>query len=195
MVAVMATEATVASAIAPYQHQVSIAAVNGLKNVVISGEKAAVEELVTLFKMQEVKTTRLTVSHAFHSPLMEPILDEFRQVVESLDLHPPQRPIVSNLTGKVVTGEMAAGEMATVDYWVRHVREAVRFADGVATLHDQGIEIFLEIGPKPTLISMAQGVEVQASNAAYLPSLRKGRPEWQQLLESLGASLCAWCGD
>jgi acyl transferase domain-containing protein len=148
-------------------------------------------------QLEGVKSQRLTVSHAFHSPLMEPMLEAFRRVAERIVYHPPRLRLVSN-----VTSQLAGDEIATPDYWVRHVREAVRFADGVAALHSQGIQIFLEIGPKPVLLSMAGGDSGQwgtggseqraggrgqeAERTALLPSLRPGQSDWQQLLGSLG---------
>ena len=121
---------------------------------------------------------------------LAPMLEDFRQVAERVTYHPPRLRLVSN-----VTGQLAGDEIATPDYWVRHVREAVRFADGVAVLHSKGIQIFLEIGPKPVLLGMAGGDSGQwsvasgqeAERTALLPSLRPGQGEWQQLLASLGA--------
>ena len=149
MVSLMADEAAVQAALLPYQDDVSIAAVNGPTSVVISGKREAVLVIADQLAAQGVKGRELTVSHAFHSPLMEPMLDAFRQVAESIAYQPPTLPLVSNLTGKV-----AGAEVLTAAYWVRHVREAVRFGDGVATLQAEGIDIFLEIGPKPTLLGM-----------------------------------------
>ncbi|MCX6040995.1 MAG: SDR family NAD(P)-dependent oxidoreductase, partial [Caldilinea sp.] len=204
MVSLQATESRVRAAIAPYSDELSIAAINGPASVVLSGRRAAVLAVSELLAAEGVKSQRLTVSHAFHSPLMEPMLEEFRQVAERIVYHKPVLRLVSN-----VTGQVAGDEIATPGYWVRHVREAVRFADGVATLHSQGIQILLEIGPKPVLLGMAGGASGQwsvasgqwsvvsgqwgtggrgqeAERTALLPSLRPGQGEWQQLLASLG---------
>jgi acyl transferase domain-containing protein/acyl carrier protein len=152
MVSLLAAEARVREAIAPYSDELSIAAINGPASVVISGSRDAVLAVSELLAAEGVKSQRLTVSHAFHSPLMEPMLEEFRRVAERVTYHPPHLQLVSN-----VTGQLAGDEIATAEYWVRHVREAVRFADGVAALHSQGVQIFLEIGPKPVLLGMAGG--------------------------------------
>ena len=150
MLSLLATESRVREAIAPYADDLSIAAVNGPASVVISGRQAAVLAVGELLAAEGVKSQRLNVSHAFHSPLMEPMLEPFRQVAEQVSYRKPVLPLVSN-----VTGQLAGDEIATPAYWVRHVREAVRFADGVATLHGWGIQILLEIGPKPVLLGMA----------------------------------------
>ncbi len=186
MVAVSTDEAKAEAAIAPYQAEVSIAAVNGPKSIVISGKNKAIKTITENLKAEGVKTRPLAVSHAFHSPLIEPMLDEFRQVVNEVTLSQPKRDLISNVSGKIATEEVT-----TVDYWVNHVRNAVRFADGVAVLYEQGVEVFLEIGPQPTLLSMAKRIKQSASKDEQLtiyslPTLRQGRPDWQQILESLG---------
>ncbi len=145
---------------------VSIAAVNTPDSVVISGEESAVLAIAAQFP----KTKRLTVSHAFHSPLMDPMLDDFRAVAETLTYHPAQIPVISNVSG-------ALAEPFTADYWVRHVREAVRFADGVATLKSEGARIFLELGPDGVLSAMVDGTAISA--------LRRERDDERALLTAL----------
>ena len=187
MVSVLADEKRVAQAIAPYSATVSIAALNGPESVVISGAATDVTTIAEQLGAEGIKTRPLTVSHAFHSGLMTPMLDAFRAVAAGITYHVPTLPLVSNLTGK-----LAGAEIATPDYWVRHVREAVRFGDGVQTLYAHGATIFLEIGPKPVLLGMiatpSQPPPVQGrSSHGSLPSLRENHPDWQQLLNSLGA--------
>ncbi|MFD7541981.1 acyltransferase domain-containing protein, partial [Streptomyces sp. NPDC059819] len=159
---------------------VSIAAVNGPAAVVVSGVEAEVLRIQGHFEGVGRRATRLRVSHAFHSPLMDPMLDGFRAVVADLSFGEPVIPIVSTLTGLPV-GE---GEMADPDYWVRHVREPVRFADAVKTLAGQGVTTYLEIGPDAVLTAMGQRC---VEGAVFVPVLRRGRPEGVEAVSALSA--------
>ncbi|WP_424893231.1 type I polyketide synthase [Streptomyces sp. XH2] len=172
MVAVQATEDEV---LPHLTDGVSLAAINGPSSVVVSGDETAALAIAEAFKQQGRKTSRLKVSHAFHSPLMDPMLEEFAQVVRGLTFEKPQLPVVSNVTGELV-------EAYTAEYWVRHVREAVRFADGVRTLSDLGVTTFVEIGPGGVLSGMAQGC---VDGAVTVPVLRADRPERQALVTAL----------
>ncbi|PSK61784.1 Phenolphthiocerol synthesis polyketide synthase type I Pks15/1 [Micromonospora sp. MH33] len=151
MLAVAAGETEVADALTPYADRAAVAAVNGRAAVVVSGADDALAALAEHFTALGVRTKRLTVSHAFHSPLMEPMLAEFAAVAAGLDYAPPAVPLVSNLTGRVADPEL----ICTPDYWVRHVREAVRFADTVTHLHDLGVSALLEVGPDSVLTALA----------------------------------------
>ena len=173
MVAVLASEVQVKPLLFG---KVSIAAVNGPRNVVISGEGWAVRRVVQALELKGIKTRALTVSHAFHSALMEPMLPDFLKVARTVNYCAPQIDLISNLTGQVA-------ETPTADYWCRHIRQAVRFADGVSTIYEQGYDIFVEIGPKPTLLGMAR--RFAPSSLLWLPSLRPGRGDWEQMLDSL----------
>lgn len=180
MVAVFASEAEVTAAIQFYPHEVSIAAINAPENLVISGMDEAVEAVISNLEAQGIKTRRLNVSHAFHSPLMEPMLDVFEQQASQIPLQSPRIPIVSNLTGKFLLPE----DIPDANYWRRHSRNPVRFMAGINTLLAQGYEIFLEIGPKPILSSLSKRCQ-QQENAVWLSSLAAGKNDWQILLESL----------
>ncbi|KAB2346143.1 type I polyketide synthase [Actinomadura rudentiformis] len=172
MVALRASEAQVAPLCG---EGVAIAAVNGPESVVISGVVEAVEAVAARFE----KATRLRVSHAFHSPLMEPVLEEFRRVARILEYAPPRIPVVSNVTGRAATTE----ELCSPDYWVRHVRAAVRFRDGIEWLAAQGTETFLELGPDPVLSAM--GRECVDSDVAFASALRRERDETRELLAAV----------
>jgi acyl transferase domain-containing protein/NADPH:quinone reductase-like Zn-dependent oxidoreductase/NAD(P)-dependent dehydrogenase (short-subunit alcohol dehydrogenase family)/acyl carrier protein len=181
MAAVRCGAAGVAEAIAPYGETVSIAAINGPNDVVISGRLEHVDAIVTRVEGDGVTATRLNVSHAFHSPLMQPMLAEFERVARAVTYSQPAIPLISNVTGALATAEIASPE-----YWVRHVMAAVRFADGIAAAHAQGVDVFLEIGPAPVLLGMARQC-VPNGPEAWLPSLRPGRSDWRQISESVAA--------
>lgn len=180
MVAVFADGERVAAFLQPYTGQVAIAALNGPRNTVLSGRRETVREIVTALRAAGIETKGLNVSHAFHSPLMEPMLDAFERVARQIAYSSPTLDIVSN-----VTGEIASDEIATPEYWCGHIRQSVRFAAGMETLHRQGCEIFLEIGPKPTLVNMGRQC-LPEDFGVWLPSSRPGEENWQTLLSGLG---------
>ena len=180
MAAVFAEEPAVREAIGSYEGDVSVAAINGPTQVVISGRESAVEEIVAKFASSGVKATRLTVSHAFHSPLMEPMLDDYRAALEKVSFGKPKFPLVSN-----VTGRFDEGEMQSPDYWLRHIMEAVRFTDSMGTLIENKFGLFLELGPKPILTGMGRTCP-GARDVTWLSSLRQGRDDWTMLEAALG---------
>ena len=183
MVSLQASESEVLKVIAT-ELGCSIAALNGPLSTVISGDESAVMSVARLFELRGRKTKRLAVSHAFHSPRMDEMLAAFRSTASSLAHHPPSIPIVSNCTGGLVRSESSFG----ADYWVRHVRQSVRFFDGVRALEAEGVRAFLELGPNGALCAMAQGClsDVARAEAVFLPLLSKARPE----LQTLSAALC-----
>nr|WP_236576153.1 type I polyketide synthase [Streptomyces sp. HF10] len=184
MIAVQATEAEVRDRIGEHTDRVSIAALNGPDSVVVSGDEDLATEIADAFTALGRKSSRLRVSHAFHSPHMEPMLAEFREVAESLTYHAPRIPIVSNVTGRLAE-ELPAYEGCEAAYWVRHVREAVRFADGVARLDAHGVRTYLELGPGGVLTSMARaGAD---GESLFVPALRARRPETSALLTTVAA--------
>lgn len=189
MGAIFTGEAAVAAAIAPYAAQVSIAAVNGPTNIVISGEGTAVSAILDHFQEKGIKSRPLVVSHAFHSPLMEPMLAAFGRVAASVTYNAPRLRLISNVTGELAMGDV----VANADYWCNHVRSAVQFAPAVEALYAQQVDILLEIGPQPTLLGMARRITPTQDGytPAYLPSLRQNKDDWPQMLDSLGQMWCA----
>ncbi|MFC5175009.1 type I polyketide synthase, partial [Streptomyces mutomycini] len=156
----------------------SIAALNGPSSTVISGDEDAVLAIAAHFEAEGRKTKRLRVSHAFHSPRMDAMLDDFRAVAETLTFRAPQTAIVSNVSGRVVSDE----EICSADYWVRHVREAVRFLDGIRALQDQGVTTYLELGPDGVLSAMGQDC---VEDSTFVPALRQDRDEAQTLVTAI----------
>ncbi|MCI3224102.1 type I polyketide synthase [Streptomyces sp. NP-1717] len=176
MVAVRATEEDVRPLL---EGRTSIAAVNGPRAVVVSGDEDAVLDITA--RLDSPK--RLRVSHAFHSPRMDAMLDDFRAVVAALPAADPSIPVVSTLTGRTAT----AGELRSADYWVRHIRETVRFADAVAALHDQGIDTFLELGPAAVLTALGPDCLPEAAECAFVPVARKDRDPLRELLAAVSS--------
>ncbi len=174
MAAIEATELEVAESIEGKEQELSIAATNAATSTVISGKEEAVEEISSLWEDKGKKTKRLAVSHAFHSPLMEPVLEEFAGLCETLSFKAPRIPVISNLTGQALTEEQASDP----SYWVRHAREPVRFKDTVEAMRERGAALFMELGPDPVLSAMARETTGEAEGeAAFIPTLREGRPE------------------
>ncbi|MDB1089130.1 type I polyketide synthase [Streptomyces sp. ACA25] len=157
-----------------------VAAVNGPTSVVVSGDEDAVLATAALWTERGRRTRRLRVSHAFHSPLMEPMLAEFERVLATVGFQQPRVPVVSTVTGAV-----AGDEFLTPAYWVRHVRDAVRFGDGVRALDAAGVDTVVELGPDGVLTAMA--AQVLPDTAVAVPVLRAGRPEVPAVLTALGA--------
>ncbi|MDC2952687.1 type I polyketide synthase [Streptomyces heilongjiangensis] len=158
---------------------VVIASVNAPGQVVISGPETGVERVMAACR---ARSRRLAVSHAFHSPLVEPMLENFRRVLESVEYRTPTLPVVSNLTGTWVD----ADTWRTPDYWVRQVREPVRFADGVTTLLQAGVTMFVELGPSGTLTSMVTHcADTAATPVTTTPTLRVGHDDIRTVLTAV----------
>ncbi|AQA25898.1 malonyl CoA-acyl carrier protein transacylase [Rhodococcus sp. MTM3W5.2] len=175
MVAVQAAEVEVTPLLTD---GVDIAAINGDTSVVLSGRTAAVEAVAAHLRDSGRKTSRLRVSHAFHSSLMDPMLDEFAAVCAELDFGRPRIGLVSNLTGAV-----ASEEVATPDYWVRHARDAVRFADGIGAVLRSGVTALLELGPDGTLTALAK--ETAVDGVVAVAALRMNDPEVDAVFAAL----------
>jgi acyl transferase domain-containing protein len=182
MAAVFAGEDRVQAAIAPYAKSVSIAATNSPLNTVISGIADDVRAVLERLRNEGVDAKLLKVSHAFHSSLVEPILDEFEQFARGVEYHLPVVDLILNVTG------CPPDERLPLDgnYWRKQARGTVRFAESIRALHARGIRTFLEIGPGPVLIGMGRQCQEDAKTT-WLASLRKDRDDWSQMLSSLGA--------
>jgi acyl transferase domain-containing protein/thioesterase domain-containing protein/acyl carrier protein len=194
MAAVWASEAQVIAAISnvlkeqPGAGVISIAAINGPSSVVISGTRHAVRAACAFFAAQGIMTKKLRVSHAFHSPLMEPILTDFEQVARSITWSRPKLKLISNVTGMV-----ADEESAEPAYWVRHAQQPVRFAAGMETLDRLAVDVLLEIGPDTVLLGLGRNC-LPDHQGLWLSTLRQSlgnasdseHDDWEQLLTSLG---------
>jgi acyl transferase domain-containing protein/thioesterase domain-containing protein len=150
---------------------VSIAAVNTPDSVVVSGPQDLVDQVVEQVSARGHRVSRLRVSHAFHSALMDPMLDYFRAVLESVQFGDPRIPVVSNLTGRLASAE----ELCSPEYWVRQVRETVRFCDGVRQLADENVTALVELGPDGVLSALAQ--HSCAPGTVVVPVLRRPRAD------------------
>ena len=173
MVAIAVSEAEI---VAELVEGVGIAAVNGPSAVVISGEVHAVESVAATFAARGCKTTRLSVSHAFHSVLMEPMLQQFTEAIEDIEVSTPEFLVMSNLTG-----EYAGEGYGSPQYWAQHVREPVRFADAVSRLSEDGATHFVEVGPGSALTAMVGG----STDSTSVALVRPNQPEESSLLSGL----------
>lgn len=181
MAAVFASEAHVRAALNAHGDRVAIAAVNGPEHIVVSGDAEAVRAVTRALAAEGLRVQNLNVSHAFHSALMEPILGELGQQINTINLQAPSVRVFTNLDGTGATDALASAE-----YWLRQTREPVRFADAIASMHGRGYGLFLEIGPHPVLAGMGRNC-TGGDQSTWLPSLRRGRQEWETILNSLGS--------
>nr|AVI26388.1 polyketide synthase [Candidatus Entotheonella serta] len=179
MAALWCSEDQAYAYLAPFKDRVALAAVNAAQSVVVSGDHQDVLALSKQAQSEGIRVVPLRVSHAFHSPLMEPILDEFAQAAASIRYAPPQLPVVCNVTGRLA----ADSDLLTPDYWCQHLRQTVRFADSIRTLAEQGHGVFLEIGPAPILTGLGRQ---SLPEALCLPALKKGEDDWASTLDALG---------
>ncbi|MEV5434384.1 SDR family NAD(P)-dependent oxidoreductase [Streptomyces sp. NPDC052701] len=178
--AMMAVQATEEEVLPLLGDATGIAALNGPTSVVVSGDEDQVLAVAAHFAGLGRRTSRLRVSHAFHSPLMEPVLEEFGRIAAGLTYGTPSLRIVSNVTGREARPE----ELGSADYWVRHVRQAVRFADGLGRLEAEGVTRYVEIGPDGVLSALAAAA-LEGADHVVVPALNKGLPEPQALLTAL----------
>ena len=181
MAAVFAEQGRVEAALSSWQGRVAIAAINGAQHTVISGERETIQAIQRQLEAEEVMSYPLVVSHAFHSPLMNPMLDAFEQTARQIHFKPLRISLISNLTGKL----LSVGEKLDATYWRRQTREAVQFAAGMHTLAEHGYEVFLELGPTSTLLSMGRHA-LKEEMGTWLSSLQKDRDDWETLLHAVG---------
>ena len=185
MAVIFAPVAEVAPAVAPYAEGLAVAGVNGPSNTVISGRKELVDEVASQFEAQGVRVRRLKVSHAFHSPLMAPMLDEFEAAARTIAYKPPTIRLVSNVTGQI----FEPGQVPDAAYWRRHVMAAVQFEAGMRALAAKGAQVFLEVGPHPVLIGV--GKRILEKNVAWVPSLRRDEDDLAMILDAAGGLFTA----
>ncbi|MBW4594598.1 MAG: SDR family NAD(P)-dependent oxidoreductase [Brasilonema angustatum HA4187-MV1] len=180
MVAVWGKEKMIRDVIADFT-SVAIAAFNGSENLVISGASTQIDLIVAHLERIGVKTKELNVSGAFHSPLMQAVIAEFSQIARQINYSEPRLDLISNLTGT-----WANESIATPDYWLKHIVQPIRWADGIDQLIQNGYEIFVEIGPKPTLTTIGK-IGWSTVEIPWLATLNPQKSDWQQILDTLAA--------
>lgn len=181
MAAVFTDSVTVTQAMQPYVDDLSIAAMNGPANTVVSGPLESIEAILRDFEHEGIKARRLAVSHAFHSRCVESIMDSFENTASEIHYASPRISLLSNVTGRLVEGM----GVSSPGYWRHHLRAPVLFAKAMNTLSELGCRNFVEVGPGSTLLSMGR-LCTHSSEGCWLPSLKQGQEEWQRLLQSLG---------
>ena len=188
MSAVLASEKDVLALLAACgtPERTGIAAVNGSTQTVLSGPLEDLVRIADKAGSLGISIRHLPVSHAFHSSLMDPILDDFARVAESIAYDAPGLPVVSNVTGRLV----GPAEISGADYWVRHIRSTVRFFDGFRTLRDMAPAAWLELGPSGVLTALCrreQALENSGEDGVWVAAMHAGTPEWRQTCEALAA--------
>ncbi|MET8878436.1 type I polyketide synthase [Nocardia sp. NPDC004604] len=180
MIAVAASESEVADLLAGHEALAGLAAVNGPESVVVSGAADVVDQIADQLRARGRLVKPLRVSHAFHSPLMEPMLEQFQRVVAGLSFEEPQLPLISTVTGEPATRRL----MGSPQYWVEHARRSVRFADAVIAAAEAGVTSFLELGPDGILSAMVTDC-LSAHDVSAVPALRADREEPEGFLMGL----------
>ncbi|MFC4530343.1 type I polyketide synthase [Sphaerisporangium dianthi] len=180
MLSVSAGEAEVRDVLAGLELPLDVAAVNGPSSVVLAGDVDAVDVAAGHFSALGRTTKRLRVGHAFHSALMDGMLPEFRRIAATITAAPPSTPFVSTVTGALLPSEAPPSP----DYWVRHIRQTVRFHDGVRAMAAQGVTRFCEVGFGGVLTAMAQDC-VERDDLAFVSAVRGDRAEPEALLTAL----------
>ncbi|HEY3060149.1 MAG TPA: SDR family NAD(P)-dependent oxidoreductase, partial [Chloroflexota bacterium] len=182
MLAVFAPEDQLLPVLADFLHDVSIAATNGPTETVLAGRVEAIAAVQQRLQTTGLKTRSLKGRYAFHSPLVEPILDEFQAIASRITYAPPRLALIANLTGQLSDGQ----DVTTSAYWRQQIRQPVRFGAGLQTAIDQGCQVLLEVGPGATLVGLGRRMLADATELTWLTSLRADHDDWQQVLESVG---------
>lgn len=180
MLVVFAPEKDVIESIQKYRESISIAALNGPNHIVISGRKDSIMEISEDFKAKKIRTHLLNASHAFHSQMMSPIITEVNELAKSIRFGSAEVPIISNLLAKPVKEQMKIS-----DYWVHQLMGPVRFNESINVLAKQNVDIYIEIGPAPTLISLGKNC-INEGNHIWVPSLRPGQSNLRTIFNLLG---------
>ncbi|SNR31532.1 hybrid non-ribosomal peptide synthetase/type I polyketide synthase, partial [Flavobacterium sp. ov086] len=182
MISVQSSEEAISEVLKHYKEKVTIAAINTPDQIVLSGEKEAIETITSTLSLKAIKWKKIRVSHAFHSPMMKPILSKFKAIADTIHFQSPKCIVISNLTGTV-----AGKEISTSQYWVDHITSPVDFLKGMRSLESLEVDVYVEIGPDPVLINMGSQCisDERADKTIWLASFRKGKNENLQLLESL----------
>ena len=182
MVAIFADQSAVRTLIDKIAVEVTVAAMNGPLNTVVSGEREALRKLAEELERENISYRELRISNGFHSPRTEPILDDFENVAAQVKHHAPKLPLISNLTGELMS---AAPDKS---YWRRHLREAVRFGDGMLALTKLKCQAFLEIGPHPVLLPIAQiCLGTKSKSATWIAALNRQKPDAESITDMLVA--------
>lgn len=184
MAAVFAPESVVAEVLGGFEpSQVAIASVNGPSNVTVSGHADAVSAVCAAFQERRVFAEQLRISTSSHSPLVEPVLEPLRRLLEKVTFSPPRIPLVTSTTGQLLPWDTAPD----AEHWLRHTRGAVLFERSVRTLYDMGHRTFLEVGPAPVLLGLVREIVPRDDKTVLtLPSLRASAEDWDTLLDSVG---------
>lgn len=186
MAAVFADKATIAQLL-PKDNSIEIAAENGPQNTVLSGLETKLEGVLAELQEHNIGGTKLSVSHAFHSEQMTPILDKFEAIASMVTYNEPKIPVISNVTGKVASSAV----ITTSDYWRDHIRNEVLFMQGMHTLANQDVELFVEIGPHPVLTGMGSACIDASANHVWAAPLRRGTEELDSTVSALAAIYAA----
>ena len=178
MAAVIAPQAWVLDAIAPFADSLSVAAVNAATEVVVSGAMGDLLQVLDRAKRENVHVSLLKVSHAFHSPLMRPMLEAYREVLETVSFNRPRWPVVSNLTGGIADEGIASPE-----YWLEHIVAPVQFQRSLETVRRGGHRVLLELGPRPVLTALARREFNDAD--VGVATLRSAQDDGEQMRKAL----------